>query len=175
MSSSWFLSQPFDGECPPRKRPAAVACQRLVGCVRRCMSCVLQLERLGVAETGSRDGKRPGLLQRRRVAAPSAGEDSNDSQSDADGSAEDEAEGGGTIGTAAVAGRKQSSPGPPAAASRAQTKAASPDVTGVQPGSEAAEQPAAKRRRVSAEDVKAVAAAAKLELGLPGVAALFTL
>ncbi len=151
-----------------------MACRRIASCVQRCMPCVLQLQRFGVAEAGSRNGKRPGLLQRRRVAAPSAEEDSDGAQSDADGSTEELSEGGGAIRTAVAAGRRQSSLGTPAAA-RALTKATSATAAALQPDAEATEQPAAKRQRLlGAADVKAAAAAAREELSLPGVAALLT-
>ncbi len=151
-------------------------CRLIVGCRPRCMFLVLQLERLGVAETGGRNGKRPGLLQRRRVGAPSAEEDS-DSQSSVEDGSDGQTDGGQGPMTGTSAGDRLSTISLGSrAASRALPKATSPTAAGLQPDAEAAEQPAAKRQRLlGTVDVKAAAAAAREELSLPGVAALFTL
>lgn len=128
-------------------------------------------------ETGSRDGKRPGLLQRRRAATLPAEEDGDIGPGDSD-SSDEQAETGGQD-VRADDGRQQGNNALPTG-SIAQQTVAKPSPRGPKPetageaAQAAAEQPAAKRRRVlGAADVKSAAAAAKLELGLTGVFAFF--
>ena len=165
-------STAYAGESPHWERPASGACRHKVWLRAKLLFCVPQLERLGVAETGGRDGKRPGLLQRRRVAAPSAEQDS-DSQSDVEDGSDRQAEAGQSPVFASAGNRLSSMRS--RAASTAPMKAANPTAAFL-PDAEAAEQPAAKRQRqLGAADVQAAAAAAREELRLPGIAALCTL